>query len=481
MKNKFLPKDYKEELAKVIEEKNFSQESENLLLAMCYKMDDSYINYQTVKREVPSKDEFMEKLVLDVELNCKNIVIARPNSELEQELKKNECVIKMDGEYEKNIISYPNEKTLAYAIAKASLLPMKNEFTDEQKAIITAINIGKCISESEVIRDFNGWTWSILSNEIESTECNVIYVFLSFLLGYKALENINIQYIRENTSEEFFLELQKVAMQFYLSYDKSKNEEILKKLSDDKKKLEKMKHRSEYVVEITNKKKAALNQIKHIDKILNDPLLLRQEYLNYNSNQPNDKKVFSVSHYQEKISGDRQKIIELLDEYNRMENPNEFLKEKEKLEYEIKFYEEKTDISKLEKEFLKLFMKKLENLTDKKEILNLVYEIRYLNFLPNCKINLNEIEEKVVPKAIKYHVIEPVSNNDILDYRILKGIFDSDVISLESLYIRLSSTQNIINVELYEGDTLERKYDITLPEGSNIQIRKSKKMKIFAM
>ena len=178
MKNKFLPKDYKEELAKVIEEKNFSQES------MCYKMDDSYINYQTVKREVPSKDEFMEKLVLDVELNCKNIVIARPNSELEQELKKNECVIKMDGEYEKNIISYPNEKTLAYAIAKASLLPMKNEFTDEQKAIITAINIGKCISESEVIRDFNGWTWSILSNEIESTECNVIYVFLSFLLGY---------------------------------------------------------------------------------------------------------------------------------------------------------------------------------------------------------------------------------------------------------------------------------------------------------
>ena len=97
MKNKFLPKDYKEELAKVIEEKNFSQESENLLLAMCYKMDDSYINYQTVKREVPSKDEFMEKLVLDVELNCKNIVIARPNSELEQKLKKNDFFIKMDG------------------------------------------------------------------------------------------------------------------------------------------------------------------------------------------------------------------------------------------------------------------------------------------------------------------------------------------------------------------------------------------------
>ena len=481
MKNKFLPKDYKEELAKAIEEKNFSQDAENLLLSMCYKMDDSYTNYRTVKREVPSKEEFMEKLVLDVELNCKNIIIAKPNSELEKELKQNQRKIKMDGQAEKNIISYPNEKTLAYAIAKASLPAMKNEFTDEDRAVITAINIGKCISESEVIRDFSGWTWSILSNEIESTECNTIYVFLSFLLGYKALENINLQYIKENLTESFYKEMQKVAMQFYLSYDKDKNEEILKKLSEDKKKLEKMKDSSKYIIEITKEKKETIDQIKQIDRILSDPLLMRQEYLIYNSNKPDKEKVFSVSHYQEKLTKDRQKLLYTLSEYNRIENPNEFLKEREKLEYEIKFYEEETDISKLEKEFKKIFIKKLEKTNERRELLNIIYEIRYLNFLPNCKMNLNEIEEKAVPKAIKYHVLEPISNNDILDYRILKGIFDSDVISLENLYIKLSSSQNIINVELYEGDTLEKKYDITLPDGVNIQIRRSKKMKIFAI
>ena len=444
-------------------------------------MDDSYTNYRTVKREVPSKEEFMEKLVLDVELNCKNIIIAKPNSELEKELKQNQRKIKMDGQAEKNIISYPNEKTLAYAIAKASLPAMKNEFTDEDRAVITAINIGKCISESEVIRDFSGWTWSILSNEIESTECNTIYVFLSFLLGYKALENINLQYIKENLTESFYKEMQKVAMQFYLSYDKDKNEEILKKLSEDKKKLEKMKDSSKYIIEITKEKKETIDQIKQIDRILSDPLLMRQEYLIYNSNKPDKEKVFSVSHYQEKLTKDRQKLLYTLSEYNRIENPNEFLKEREKLEYEIKFYEEKTDISKLEKEFKKIFIKKLEKTNERRELLNIIYEIRYLNFLPNCKMNLNEIEEKAVPKAIKYHVLEPISNNDILDYRILKGIFDSDVISLENLYIKLSSSQNIINVELYEGDTLEKKYDITLPDGVNIQIRRSKKMKIFAI
>ena len=481
MKNKFLSKDYKEELAKIVEEKNFSQDTENLLLSMCYKIDDSYINYKTVKREVPSKDEFMEKLVLDVELNCKNIIIARPNSELEKELKENECRIKDDGNAEKNIISYPNEKTLAYAIAKASLPPMRNQFTDEETAVETAINIGKCISESEVVRDFSGWTWSILSNEIESTECNTIYVLLSFLLGYKSLENVDIKYIQEQVGEEFYNELKKVAMQFYLSYDKAKNEEILKKLSANKEKLLKMKNPSEYVIEITAKKKKSLEQIKHIDKILNDPFLLRQEYLIYNSNKPDNEKVFSVSHYQEKLSKDRQNIVNEINEYNRIENPNEFLNEKEKLEYEIKLYEEKTDISKLEKEFKKLFMKKLEETNNRKEILDIIYEIRYLNFLPNCKMNLNEIEEKVVPKAIKTRVLEPISNNDILDYRILKGIFDSDTISLENLYIKLSSNQNIINVEIYDGDVLERKYDVVLPEGASVQIRKSRKMKIFAM
>ena len=284
-----------------------------------------------------------------------------------------------------------------------------------------------------------------------------------------------------NVTESFYKEMQKVAMQFYLSYDKDKNEEILKKLSEDKKKLEKMKDSSKYIIEITKEKKETIDQIKQIDRILSDPLLMRQEYLIYNSNKPDKEKVFSVSHYQEKLTKDRQKLLYTLSEYNRIENPNEFLKEREKLEYEIKFYEEKTDISKLEKEFKKIFIKKLEKTNERRELLNIIYEIRYLNFLPNCKMNLNEIEEKAVPKAIKYHVLEPISNNDILDYRILKGIFDSDVISLENLYIKLSSSQNIINVELYEGDTLEKKYDITLPDGVNIQIRRSKKMKIFAI
>jgi len=98
----------------------------------------------------------------------------------------------------------------------------------EDNAIITTINIGKCISNSEVIRDFNGWSWYIIPNEIESTECNIVYTFLLFLLGYELLENVNVERIKSFVSPEFFEELTNVAVQFYQSYDKNATKKIIK-------------------------------------------------------------------------------------------------------------------------------------------------------------------------------------------------------------------------------------------------------------
>ncbi len=142
-------------------------------------------------------------------------------------------------------------------------------------------------------------------------------------------------------------------------------------------------------------------------------------------------------------------------------------------------YEGQTDITKLQKEFLKHFEMIIDNTTDKRKILDLIYETRYLKFLPNCQMNLNDIEEKLIAKAIRNRIIAPVSNNDLLDYRLLKGIFNSQVINLQNLYIKLGALGNVIKVELYDGDMLENQYDVVLQEGTTIEIRKSKRRKIF--
>ena len=70
MRKKFITIDYNEELADIAERKGFKQDAENLLLSMLYKIEDSYNNFLTVKREVPSKDEFIKTIVnLEVKKN----------------------------------------------------------------------------------------------------------------------------------------------------------------------------------------------------------------------------------------------------------------------------------------------------------------------------------------------------------------------------------------------------------------------------
>jgi len=63
VRKKFITIDYNEELADIAERKGFKQDAENLLLSMLYKIEDSYNNFLTVKREVPSKDEFIKTIV----------------------------------------------------------------------------------------------------------------------------------------------------------------------------------------------------------------------------------------------------------------------------------------------------------------------------------------------------------------------------------------------------------------------------------
>ena len=122
------------------------------------------------------------------------------------------------------------------------------------------------------------------------------------------------------------------------------------------------------------------------------------------------------------------------------------------------------------------------NASDKKEILDLIYQTRYLNNIPNCKMKLNRIQEKLIPKAIEYEIINPISNNDDLDYRILRGLFDSKELNLEELSVKLKTVPEVegIIVEIYNSTEMESTYIANTPEGSEIEIKTSRKTKIFS-
>lgn len=496
MKPRLLKRDYNQELEEIAESKRFEKEAQNLLLSMLYKVEGAYDDYEIVKREVPSKEKFLENILHIVKEYCKEIVIAKPNTELEKELSLSRCKIleeEPDNNYnkEQKVIFFPNEKVVLYSIIKAGIEKIKSNLSIEDKAMLTAIQIGKCIAYSEVIRDFNGFSWSIVSNEIESIECNLIYTDLIYLLGEEKIDNINssnIEKLKKSISEELYKEMQKIALKFYLEYDKKQKEILNNELDDDKIKLKSMEKQKDFIENISNNKMEKLRRIKEIDEMLNDSELLRKEYIETNKKLPNEQKIFSISHYEEKMQKEREKLLEEIEECNKYQNPIEFVKIKNELKNKIEYYSnlQNTDATNMQKEFLKCFSKKLNTLSEKQEILSFIYKIRYLKFLDignNQKmkdvISFENVEKEAISKGIEKELITPISNNIDTDYKLLKSIFETKNISLDDLLIVLKTKDEKLISEIYDGDILDSTNYITLPKGSNVQIRKTKKVKIF--
>ncbi len=496
MKSKLLQRDYSEELEEICESKRFEREAQNLLLSMLYKVDGAYNDYKTVKREVPSKEEFLEIIIDIVKKYCKEIEIAKPNSELEKELTKSRCKIveeEPDNKYnkEQKVIFFPNEKVVLYSIIKAGLDNINANLDLKDKAMLGAIQIGRCISSSEVIRDFNGFSWSQIIAEIESLECNAVYTDLIYLLGEKYVNNLkssNIEKLHNAVNADVLDKMQKLATKFYLDYDENQAKITQENMSKYKEKLEEMEKGQEYIENISKTKKELLGKIKEIDEQLNNPKDLRDAYIKHNKDLPNEKKIFSVSHYEEMIQKQRQDILDEIEEYNKLQNPIEFVKIKQEIIDKINYFEEINNIKieDLQKTFFEEFSKMLNDINEKDRLIDYIYKIRYLKYLPVSKnklmkdiVDFKDLEKNTIKKCIEKNIITPISNNSETDYLLLKSIFETKNISIESLSIKLNVQDGKLISEIYDGDILDSKNEVKLPKGSNIHLRKTKKVKIF--
>ena len=489
MKSKLLGRDYNQELEEIAESKRFEKEAQNLLLSMLYKIDGAYKDYEEVKREVPYKEEYLENILKIVKKYCNEIEIAKPNSLLEKELESSKC--KIQDLENKKVIIFPNEKRVLYNIIKAGIEPINKDLPIEDKAVLTAIQIGKCIAYSEVIRDFNGFSWTSVIKEIESIECNCIYTDLSYLLGEEnvcSLNSSNISKIKEYISKDLYEEIKKVAIKFYLSNNEEEKEIYENKILSSKEKLNKMSKQDNFVEDITKNKKTMLFRIKEIDEALNNPELLRKKYIEKNNTLPNEQKIFSVSHYEEILQKERTYLLKEIENNNRILKPSEFVKVKTELESEINFYEEIKNINtvKLQEEFFKAFKELLKKKIEKEELLDYIYEIRYLKYLPinkkekmKEKIDFTELEKETIAKAIERGVITPISNNKETDYILLKSIFNTRSANLEEFTIILTVEEGKLKAQIYDGEMLDSTNIVDLGRNTNIQIRKTKKVKIF--
>ena len=490
-KNKILSKlnirDYNNELEKILENKLFSYDVKNLLLSMLYKIENAYRDYETVKVEVPSKKEFIENILRIIREKALKILLVKPGAPEAKELEQKNVKYKVDKE-NGEIVCFQNEFVMLTALLKLDQTNANLEIPYDylEEPLIELINQGRLDSMLEVIRDFNGWSWDIVTKEIGDIKGNFLYQNLLLLNG----KNANIK-----KSKKMYNTIIKMSIQKYLA--NKENEDYIQKFEEIKKakkeRLELFEHKRDLLDKITEEKKEYTKQIEQIDRTLNNNELLKKEYYERNKNLPNKEKIFSVSYLVGILEKERKKLLEGIEECNKIILPKEYVEQKSKLEEETRFLESiqidiyRNDIVEICKEFLENVKNIIKGINEenKNKLITWIYKIRYYRYIPISETEsvrdlqeLNNLFEEVIrliiKKLQKFRIWDTFSENQELNYKILKEIFNTKIIYLQSINIQCRFENKVLIVEYYDDTVIDSSLEVHI---DSVKIKK--KFKLF--
>lgn len=517
--DKIVKKNYNNQLEEVLEKKYFDENVKSILLSILYKIETAYKDYEMVKQNVETKEEFIEKIITQIKNNCDDIKIVKLNSKESEMLQNRTFLVEKE---KKRIICYPIERKLLYCINKISKNEkiIKDDYLIISKTLSDLINTGNNINQVEPMRDFNGYSWTTLPREIESIEHNLIYQNLILLVGNRFLNNWinNKQFIMDymelfknklddkygtNEEKELIDLLSELSVLLSIKFD----DKLKRRLKTDKeevdKKLDKLKDNKEFVKKITEEKRKLTESIKNIDETVNNKEALQKEYEKRNEELPIQEKIFSIRILSKMMIEERTTKIERLENLNNLLKPKNFVKYKKTLEQKHKYLqlvevkniekEIETNIIEFQKVFLSCYKSKIQKAETKQELLKLIYEFRYYCLLPFNKEKeirqikelyepLQEIGEQLIQKAHELKIIDVFSKNKNIDYQILKNIFYVRVINLENLYLKIVKEKDNYYIQLFDEDVFEEKIEIEDMNNLNkkdLEIKVNKKIKIF--
>lgn len=490
--SKLTPKDYNNQLEKILEKKDFSTNAKNLLLSMLYKIEAAYKDYETVKVIVESKNEYIEKILKSIE-KCKEIVIVTKANENiiedEEEIKKERYIV--NPLEEKIQLFYPNEKNLLYAISDldSTSIYFTEEYNLCRVALTELLNCGENTNNVEVLRDFNGWSWAIQQDEIKNLWLNLIYQNLIYLIGFdeitkwihqteianyvEVIEKILSEKYGEEISRKMLKLICKLSIIISVTVNSKERERLFQEKKYLQEELDRLNNKTKLLEEISLEKKKALKEIKEIDKILNSDELLQQEFTKRNEKLPEYNKIFSILHLTEILNKQRKKQLSIIEENNKLLEPRYFVQVKSEKEEQYSLLNtadlvngkilDKETIIELQKLVIQCLEIMVEKAVEKSEIIDLIYMIRYYKFLPIEKEkeirNVKELEKdlyavqsKLITKAVEQKVLIRVTEDKTANEVILMSLFNTKIIKLENINMEITKE----NIKLYDDKILER-------------------------
>ena len=513
--SKLTSNEYNNRLEAILDTKNYDTEVKNLLLSMLYKIENGYEDYRTVKTETEDKNEYMETILNIIQNECEDIKIVTPQT-LNSKPLEEENVICITDEERGSILVYANELDLLYSLFEIDY-KCKNQYYEQTDPIIKNIQlfyrISNGISKTEVIRDFDGWSWNNNIKKQENINMNFVYQTILLLLGKEKTTQIltNSDEIQNNLygNNEFLKNIYTLIL-IIMAKKEDSLRTYLEKSKEEKVETQKLiNNREQFIVYLTNEKKRLNNEIKKIDEILNDKDRLRYEYNSRNEKLPNKEKIFSISHLAERLEKEREIKLEEIKQKNKMLEPLEFIKLKEQNEVEIctlqtiinsinnKDIERETIIN-TQNVFLKKFLEIIEK-SDKDKLLKLMYKFRYyclipvtqdleIKDIPELQKQLKDVTNCLIDNGIDKELIVNFSDSTSVCYNILKYVFVSKIINLQEIEIVINKANNKkqendldskIRVSIYDLKDKEKTYEETVKHLKLINVKFNKKIKVF--
>lgn len=507
MLEKLIKNDRNEKLETVLEQKHIEEQVKNLLQGILYKIEVSYKDYQKAKVTSRTEKQYVNEIISDIQRKCQEIKTVKfqndiVDPEIKHKLEKNKYYID-----DKLVLAYPIEEKLLYAVEKKS---NSDKIVNDKYEMLTIplsniINTGKSLDRVEVLRDFNGWSWTTIKKEIENIKANLVYQTLRILEGEDFVESWTkdkdgiidyVQMLKENIKNEYGEEisnsieecLTKISIMNGIEISAEYRKDIENKLKESEEKLQKFKDTNKFINEITQNKKVATDEIAKIEKILSQEKRIKEEYEKRNSTAPLDKKIFSIRVLKQQLKEQKMQYLNEIEESNYLLIPENFLKEKNKAQkqkelFEILNYteEEKEKVLiEFEKIFLECFKKKIAK-TKPEELDKIIYIFRYYLLLPfNIQENIKDVNElqdniiEVEKKIVKLAKEKKVISNEV-PFEVMTHVFQTRIIKLEELYYKIITENDKNYVQIFDENITEDKFEI-----SNIEKKKiNKKIRIF--
>ena len=364
----------------------------------------------------------------------------------------------------KKIEVYPNEEAMLYALNNFNYIKMylSEDYKLIRHSLPKLLNVGREINNTEIIRDFDAWSWNIQKDEITSIETNLIYQNLQILLGYKKLNELlenkllktTLLPLEDSLKEVYGEDNTKIILNLIyklsIIIDVNEDQEERKRIFEQKVLLDKeysrLNNKRKLIDDISKCKKIIFDKIKEIDIILNNREKLVEEYNKRNEKLPDHSKIFSLSHFSEILLRERKQELDKIEEYNKIIEPKNYTFSKSKYENDLNLLSNikldgkiKNSTTKLminlQEIFLDCFNTQIDKAETKKDILNLIYINRYYNFIPfdsekyikdvkELKTKLLNIKSNLAKKLYYYKIV-----NKNMEFDIVENIFNTKIIT----------------------------------------------------